>query len=215
MRGGGYSVAVCGNTALSAILYLRGWTAYSLFSIPVTENSSELHSHINIYSSKANYLKDLDLIVWEELPISNKACVECTSKLMQDITRCLEPFGGKVVVGLGDFRQVAPVVPEGGPSAIFDASIRSSYLWQSFNILSLTQPIRNAIDPEFSSWVDEVGEGLEGPEVLLPNNFITKVFDTEDAIHFLFPSSLLHNYQSLVKRFFLTPFNFHVDTFNA
>ena len=75
-------VAVCGSTALSATLYLRGWTAHSLFGILVTENSSELHSRINIHSSKVNYLKGLDLIVWEELPMLNKACVKCISKLM-------------------------------------------------------------------------------------------------------------------------------------
>ena len=147
--------------------------------------------------------------------MSNKASVECASKLLQDITGCLEPFGGKIVVGVGDFRQVAPVVPDGGPSAIFDASVRSSHLWQSFEILSLTEPIRNAMDPDFSAWVDEVGEGLEGPEILLPNSFITKVFDTEDAIRFLFPFSLLCDYQSLAKRSFLSPLNIHVDAFNA
>src|SRR5947209_3278652 len=113
LRGEGRSVAVCGSTALSATLYPRGRTAHSLFGIPVTEDSSELHSRIVLHSSKANYLKGLDLIVWEELPMSNKACIECANKLMQDITGCSEPFGGKVVVALGDFRQVAPVVPNG------------------------------------------------------------------------------------------------------
>jgi len=208
-------IAVCGSTALSATLYPRGRTAHSLFGIPVTEDSTELHSRVMLRSGKANYLKGLDLIVWEELPMSNKACVECTSKLMQDITGSSEPFGGKVVVALGDFREVAPVVKDGGPSAVFDASIRSSRLWKSFQILSLTQPIRNAMDPEFSAWVDEIGEGSEGPQVHLPSRFITKLFDPEDAIHFLFPPSLLHDYQSLAKRSFLTPLNIHVDAFNT
>ena len=93
------------------------------------EDSTELHSRVMLRSGKANYLKGLDLIVWEELPMSNKACVECASKLMQDITGCSEPFGGKVVVALGDFHQVTPVVKDGGSSATFDASIRSSRLW--------------------------------------------------------------------------------------
>ena len=67
------------------------------------EDSTELHFYIILHSSKVNYLKGLDLIVWEELLISNKACVKCTSKLMQDITSCLELFEGKVIVTLGDF----------------------------------------------------------------------------------------------------------------
>ena len=71
------------------------------------------------------------------------------------------------------------------------------------------------MDPEFSAWVDEIGEGLGGLEVLMPSTFITKVFDTKDAISFLFPISILHDYQSLAKRSFLTPLNIHVDAFNA
>ena len=71
------------------------------------------------------------------------------------------------------------------------------------------------MDPEFSAWVDEIGEGSEGPQVHLPSRFLTKLFDPEDAIHFLFPPSLLHDYQSLAKRSFLTPLNIHVDAFNT
>ena len=63
--------------------------------------------------------------------------------------------------------------------------------------------------------MDEICEGSEGPQVHLPSRFLTKLFDPEDAIHFLFPPSLLHDYQSLAKRSFLTPLNIHVDAFNT
>lgn len=40
------------------------------------------------------------------------------------------PFGGKLFVGLGDFRQVAPVVRgSSGPTATLNNSIRTSELW--------------------------------------------------------------------------------------
>ena len=63
--------------------------------------------------------------------------------------------------------------------------------------------------------MDEICEGSEGPQVHLPSRFLTKLFDPEDAIHFLFPPSLLHDYQLLAKRFFLTSLNIHVDAFNT
>src|SRR5205823_3251801 len=103
LRGERHSVAICGSTALSATLYPLGRTVHSLFGIPVTEGSTELHSRVPLRGSKAAYLAALHLIVWEEMPMSNKACIECASQLMKDITSCSEPFGGKVVVGLGDF----------------------------------------------------------------------------------------------------------------
>ena len=55
-----------------------------------------------------------------------------------------KPFDGKIVVGLGDFRQVALVVRNGGPTASLDALVRFSPLWDNFQILRLHQPIRNA-----------------------------------------------------------------------
>ena len=50
------------------------------------------------------------------------------------------------------------------------------------------------MDTEFSAWVNEISEGLEDSQVYLLSKFLTKLFDPEDAIHFLFPPSLLHNY---------------------
>ena len=60
-----------------------------------------------------------------------------------------QTFGEKVFVVIGDFRQVAPVVRGNGPSTVFDASIKSSYLWSCFHLLSLSQPIRDAIDIQY------------------------------------------------------------------
>jgi PIF1-like helicase len=103
------------------------------------------------------------------------------------------PFGGKVFVGIGDFRQVAPVIKGGGFAETFNASVRSSYLWPSFTKLSLTAPVRNASDPEFSFWVDTIGEGdanrqqINGYDILIPRAFIQIVKIIKEAIKYLFP----------------------------
>src|SRR5437762_6000253 len=62
-------------------------TLFRSFGIPVCEDNTEVHSCINPSSDRANYLKDLDLIVWEELPMSNKSTVECVNKLDRKSTR--------------------------------------------------------------------------------------------------------------------------------
>ena len=123
----------------------------------MTPDNTELQSRIDPQSNQADYLCHVDLIVWEELPIANKAAVECTDQLLRKLMECSLPFGGKPIVGLGNFHQVAPVIKNGSRAAVFDASIHSSYLWPLFTILPLMQPIRNAMDPEFSDWVDQVG----------------------------------------------------------
>ena len=42
---------------------------------------------------------------------------------------CVMPFGGKVVVFGGDFRQVLPVVLRVTRAQITDATLQRSYLW--------------------------------------------------------------------------------------
>lgn len=70
-------------------------------------------------------------------------------------------FGNKTFLALGDFRQVAPVLRDvTAPAAVYDSSIRSLSLWTNFQILRLTQLIRNAGDPAYADWVDQVGDGV-------------------------------------------------------
>jgi len=105
-------------------------------------------------------------------------------------------------VGLGDFRQVAPVIRDAsGPAATFDNSIRSSDLWQNFEILRLTAPIRYAGDPVYAEWVDRVGDGLPPYETTVDLGHLAHVDDLATS-------------PEAVNRAFLSPFNERVDRFN-
>lgn len=185
-------VVVTGTTALSALLYERGRTAHSTFGIPVEPNTTELTSRISPRSGKAELLREATLIVWEEFPMANKAAIECVDVLLKTLMGNGKPFGGKVFVAVGDFRQVAPVVKNAtGPTATFDSSIRSSYLWSYFQVLNLIQPVRNAADPEFSNWVDTIGEG-DLQEVDFGKTGLLQLIRTvEEAEAFLYPNEIL------------------------
>ncbi|KAK7328215.1 hypothetical protein VNO77_22317 [Canavalia gladiata] len=53
-----------------------------------------------------------------------------------------KPFGGKVIVFCGDFRQILPVIPKGSKQDVVHASINSSYLWEFCEVLTLTKNMR-------------------------------------------------------------------------
>ena len=145
--------------------------------------------------------------------MSNRAAVECTNALLQLLMGNTKPFCGKVVIGLGDFRQVAPVVPNGGPTASLDASVRSSLLWSHFQILRLHQPVRNAEDPAYSEWVDSIGEDFSNNSPIeLP--LIDRIQSYDEIAEFLFPDSILHTPFDVSQRSFLSPLNIYVDEFN-
>ncbi|XP_022852762.1 ATP-dependent DNA helicase PIF2-like [Olea europaea var. sylvestris] len=70
-------------------------------------------THLSKQSALGNLLKMSWLIIWDEAPMINRYAVEAVDKMLRDITDCNMPFGGKVMVLGGDFRQVLSVVPRG------------------------------------------------------------------------------------------------------
>ena len=135
----GRIAVVCGTTALCVSNIEGGRTAHSMFSIPVTDDYSGVESQLqdDTCNSRADYLREAAFIVWDELPMANVAIVEAVDRLMQRLMQNDCPFGGKVFIGIGDFRQVGPVVKNGGPTACFLASILSSPLWKLFQVINV------------------------------------------------------------------------------
>ncbi|GBM84766.1 hypothetical protein AVEN_118890-1 [Araneus ventricosus] len=53
-------------------------------------------------------LLETKLIVWDEAPMTHVHAFLAVDRLLQDLTKCQEPFGDKVILLGGDFRQVLP-----------------------------------------------------------------------------------------------------------
>ncbi|KAG5598969.1 hypothetical protein H5410_030339 [Solanum commersonii] len=71
------------------------------------------------------------------------------------------PFGGKVMVFGGDFRQVLPVVPKSTRAETLDASLVRSYLWPLMENIQLLTNIRTRADTSFSEFLLCIGNGEE------------------------------------------------------
>ena len=74
------------------------------------------------------------------------------------------PFGGKIVVLSGDFRQCLPVIPNANRAQIVDAALNRSPLWPSFEIMQLTENMRVqlSLDPDtqgFDEYTQKLGNG--------------------------------------------------------
>jgi hypothetical protein len=145
--------------------------------------------------------------------MANVAIVEAVHDVCCLVKQNDRPFGGIPFVGVGDFRQVAPVVKGSGPAASFDACIKSSHLWKHFRILSLHQPIRTASDPGYSAFIDHIGENVTSDCVSL--SLLQRTSSVADAIQFLYPPYILSDPTACLRRAFLSPRNAYVDDFNA
>ncbi|XP_074297447.1 uncharacterized protein LOC141628174 [Silene latifolia] len=111
--------------------------------------------------------------------MTHKHSFEVVDKSLKDVMRVVNernaelPFGGKVIVFGGDFRQTLPVVSKGSRADVVRATLCSSYLWRSCKLLRLTMNMRlqggrtsDNVDDirKLSEWILEIGDGLAGGE---------------------------------------------------
>ncbi|XP_016178901.1 ATP-dependent DNA helicase PIF1-like [Arachis ipaensis] len=167
------------SSGITSLLLPGGKTAYSMFNIPI-ELTKDTVCRIKKDSAKAEVVRLADLIIWDEAPMTNKLAFEALDRTLRDIMVSVSdrnkdlPFGGKVVVLGGDFRQVLPVIPKGSRAEIVMASINSSILWKYCKVLRLTKNMRLTMGLEqstpqelrsFSDWILQIGEGRCGTVV--------------------------------------------------
>lgn len=152
-----------------------------------------LISSIKDNDSRAELIEHTVVIGWDEAPMANRAVFSCVEDISRRVMGNDELFGGKIVILLGDFRQTCPVIRRGTRIQVVDASLKSSPLWPSFNIMRLTEPIRNAEDP------------LNGLRI---------VYTAQDLIDFVYPSDILLHPHHCLQRAILAPTNAQVDMYN-
>ncbi|XP_071726239.1 uncharacterized protein [Rutidosis leptorrhynchoides] len=170
IRSRGDIVINVASSGIAALLLTGGRTAHSRFAIPINV-LEDSYCSIKPESELAALLNQAKLIIWDEAPMMHRHCFEAFDRTMKDIIKSdksSEPFGGKVVVFGGDFRQILPVIQRGTRSEIVDASLHSSYLWQKCKVLKLTKNMRLRCDSkdserkeiaDFAEWILKIGEG--------------------------------------------------------
>ena len=155
----GYIVITVASSGIASGLLHGGRTAHSTFCIPlnVLENSV---CGFTKQSSHAELFRKARLIIWDEVPMQHRHCVEAVNRTLQDIRDSSQPFGGITVVLGGDFRQILPVIPRGVREQIVAASLRRSVLWKDVHILNLQVNMRLHDDQcglfDFSVFLNEV-----------------------------------------------------------
>ncbi|XP_057418412.1 uncharacterized protein LOC130712602 [Lotus japonicus] len=204
------------SSGIASLLLPGGRTAHSLFSIPLVLNEDSC-CNIRLGSNKAELLKHTSLIIWDEAPMVNRWAFEAVDRTLRDIMEVGDvygggkPFGGKVVVLGGDFRQTLPIIPKASREEIVMATINSSRLWKFCKVLKLTENMRlHGNDSlhdceklvEFSKWILDIGDGNLGDyndgecDLDIPHDLMVPFKD--DAV-----SSIVYStYPDIQRKFF-------------
>jgi len=155
--------------------------------------------------------------------MTNICCLEALDQTLKDYLDCDAPFGGKVMIMCGDFRQVLPVIQKGSKTQMISACIIRSYLWANTKVLNLVQNMRSMNDPEFAQFLMRIGDGVEPtnpndmaripPQIALPWEEEQSI---QTFIDHIFPQLDLHGWDAsyMVERAIITPTNDDVQKLN-
>jgi ATP-dependent DNA helicase PIF1 len=156
VRSMGLIVVATATSGIATSIMPGGRTAHSRFKIPIKLGDNTV-CNFSKQSGTAALLRTTSLIIWDEVAMTKRQVVETLDRSLRDIMDCSGPFGGKVVVFGGDFRQVLPVVPHGTRAQITDATLQISYLWDKIHKIRLSRNMRALSDPWYSDFLLRIG----------------------------------------------------------
>ena len=164
LEGGSIAIAMA-STGIAAQLLHLGRTFHSRLKAPLQphENST---LNITAQSSLSKLLKRARLLLVDEATLLHRFQIEALDRTLRDImNQPTIPFGGKIIILAGDFRQCLPVIPGANRSDIEKACVNHSPLWDKFQVESLTENmrVRSSGDPvleQFAKWTLSLGDGV-------------------------------------------------------
>ena len=125
IKSNGEIVSTMSFTGIAATLLPNGLTVHKTLDLPVPLYSDS-SSSIKMQTKEADYLKSVDIFIWDEAPMAPRYALEIMDRLLQEIMQNNLPFGGKIVVFGGDFRQLLLVLQGGTRSETINISIKFS-----------------------------------------------------------------------------------------
>ncbi|UYV62704.1 hypothetical protein LAZ67_2001639, partial [Cordylochernes scorpioides] len=170
-RGAGKIVLPCASTGIAATLLKRGRTYHSLFKLPIPLNETSI-ANIDKDSNLKNEIISSSLIIWDEIIMAIGYALTAIDRKLRDVMRDERPFGGKVILFGGDFRQNLPVIKHGHPAQIIESTVKRNPLWCHVKSEKLTLNMRTKDEVIFAEYLLKVGEGELLNDYNLPQNII-------------------------------------------
>ncbi|XP_044576763.1 ATP-dependent DNA helicase PIF1-like [Cotesia glomerata] len=143
--------------------------------------------------------------------------LELVNRTLCDICNDNRPFGGKIIVLGGDFRQLLPIKLNATRTETINLSIKFSKLWKHFKISSLTQNMRTLPEEvEFAEFVLSIGNGSinnEDDYVTLPQKCVAS--KDADIVADVYADAISNRqYDNFTMLAILSPRNIDVDLIN-
>jgi hypothetical protein len=223
---GNVALAVA-SLGISALLIDGGRTAHSRFKIPLKLDDLST-CNISRGTREAHLINAAKLFIWNEVLMLHSFAFEAVNRTFRDITCIDKPFGRKVFVFGGDFRQVLPVIPHSFRADVVSSCLTRSFLWKHLSVMRLTinMKLSQAYDPQkslrqkkFAKLLLDISDSnypiISGTEdsILLPLDLVMTEGGLPALINFVY-LRLSENYGNvdyMIGKAILTPKNVDVE----
>ena len=121
------------TSGIAATLLRDGRTAQGRFKLPINPYP-RCTWNVNAQSPQAELFRNTSLIIWDEATMANRLLIEALDRGLRDVADADEPFGGKVVVLAGDFRQTLPILKLASRPQIVNVTLKKSQLWGQLEV---------------------------------------------------------------------------------
>ena len=176
----GCTALAMATTGIAATLLNNGRTFHSRMKAPLDPNEESTLS-ISAQSALAKLIRRSQVLMIDEATMLDRYQLEALDRTLRFLEGDEEtPFGGKILILAGDFRQCLPVVPGASRAGTIKHCINRSHLWTHFKVFSLTQNmrVRSSGNPElqdFDNWTLSIGNGQLGAISLRPEMVVTEI----------------------------------------
>jgi len=121
------------HTGIAATLLVNGTTVHRQFAVPLnTDEESECA--VPPGSDLEMTLKMADVVIWDEATMSDKRVYACVDRVLRDVSKSKRPFGGKLMLLGGDWKQLLPVVETLYSRSVVYFTLKYSPLWRHFDV---------------------------------------------------------------------------------
>ncbi|XP_046407444.1 uncharacterized protein LOC124172080 [Ischnura elegans] len=223
-RGHGFVALAVASSGIAASNMEGGTTAHSMFRLPLDLGDGTGYWNVSNGSQRAQLVREAKIIIFDEAPMAHHFLFQIIDRSLRDLMDNDLPFGGKIFVCSGDFRQIPPVVEKARtPADVARVSLRSSPMWRIFKVFSLTTPQRTSNCKDYSDFLLQVGNGTidsipfgEGrlQETLIPLRGLRAVTSLRQLIDEVFPPCVLSQPELCAKRAILSTLNVNVKEIN-
>ena len=139
-----------------------GLTLHKCFKLPVVENGETVRSRLPPLSHQGIVLTHASCILLDELPTTSVSNYDAIDLMLRELMDNDLPFGGKVVLAIGDFNQMPPVVPKAEPGAVVAETVLAHRTWPATHKFTLHENYRQQKDPRFNRLLRYMTRGPPG-----------------------------------------------------